>query len=340
MKPVLRSSSHPLEVRMNLSLRKAGTLLVAGLAFAACSTDSNDSPLSPPLGMATVDDGFISIKVCKVIVDPAATGSKLANEDVEGFGEEVFFETSEGDFSLFAGNGTGPNPTLDCTDDFVSRPWKTGEILVPVGSDFSVTEVATTASGGTVAISSVSLIPFNDVGGCVDLVDMTATLTDVGNNPCTAEAGEPYKLVFKNIFEQGDDETGFEGCTPGGWRNNYDGSASPNDWWENNPLDPSDSFASTFGVLPEELEQLGFDANLTLLQALNQDSNRGGLSLVKHATAALLNSLDPDVDYFYTETEVRDMFDDAFEALLAGDRDTSNDIKDMFDEANNLGCPQ
>jgi hypothetical protein len=132
--------------------------------------------------------------------------------------------------------------------------------------------------------------------------------------------------------------TGMEGCTPGGWRNNYDGSRSPNDWWLNNELDPDDLFTEVWDVTAEQLDELGLNGDLTLLEALNIDSGRGGLNFLKHATAALLNSLDPDVLYPYTESDVRSMFETGFMALLDGER--ANDIKDMFDEANNLGCPQ
>lgn len=326
---------------MHRSLKKAGTLLVAGLAFAACSTDSNDSPLSPPLGMAVVEDGHVTFEVCKIIVTsfPPPPGEVMF--DAEGVGEVVTFElTPGGTQTVIAANGTGQSPVAQC-DRSTNPQAFTEEIKVPIGGELTITELAETA-GGTLTLVSSAMLPFpTSFPGCdvstITRDGQTVTVASVGD-VCTPEEGEPYKFIFKNTFEPGHDETGMEGCTPGGWRNNYDGSPSPNDWWENNELDPDDRFTEVWGVTAEELEELGLDPALTLLEALNIDSGRNGLNFLKHATAALLNSLDPDVAYPYTEAEVRADFETGFDALLDGER--PNDIKDKFDAANNLGCDQ
>ncbi|MEJ2538792.1 MAG: hypothetical protein P8188_02205 [Gemmatimonadota bacterium] len=122
---------------------------------------------------------------------------------------------------------------------------------------------------------------------------------------------------------------GLEGCTPGGWRNN-DGTKGPNDWWESTPYTTSTLFSDVFG------ETAGLPADLTLKDALFYNSNEGGLALVKHATAAVLNASSDAVDYPYTEAEVVEMFQAAWADLEADD----NETKDMFDAANNLGCSQ
>lgn len=319
---------------MNLSLRKAGTLLVAGLAFAACSPDSNDSPLSPPLGEQVAPAQDIEVRVCKVYRDLDAAGDYDFDVSVDG-GEASTI-------NLTAGNGIGENPLLGCVGSAVEF------INITRGQTLNIIELA--AAAGLAELESISIVPFPNCSASNDLENgETEILFDDTN--CVEGS---YTVTFKNLSLD-DPPGGGEGCTPGGWRNNYDGSASPNDWWENNPLDPNDSFAAVWSdddpldangdfVLTEEqlisLGLVGEDGPYTLLEALNQDSNRGGLSLVKHATAALLNSLDPDVNYPYTDVEVRTMFEAAFTALLAGDTDTSGDIKDMFDEANNLGCTQ
>ena len=74
---------------------------------------------------------------------------------------------------------------------------------------------------------------------------------------------------------------------------------------------------------------------LTLREALDYNSNSGGEALLKHAAAAVLNAAHPDVDYPYSVSEVVDMFGDAWADLEAD----NNETKDMFDAANNLGCP-
>ena len=308
---------------MNLSLRKAGTLLVAGLAFAACSTESNDSPLTPPLGMAELGDDAVSFVVCKVIVndaDPESPG-------IEGVGEMVSFEaTPGGSFDLVAANGTTA-PVAQCdSGSNVSE-----EINVPIGSDISVTELAETSGGGMVSLSSFSVVSSIAVSGSCYSDDgiRTATVPNVGDANCTPEAGEPYKLIFKNLYSVGEDETGMDGCTPGAWRNQDGTGRNGRNRWTGTPYDLTTTFESVFGA-----GSIG-DSELTLREALDINSNRDGRALLKHAAAAALNAAHVDVAYPYSlETVVSD-FLAAWADLEADD----NATKDKFDAANNLGCP-
>jgi hypothetical protein len=114
-----------------------------------------------------------------------------------------------------------------------------------------------------------------------------------------------------------------EGCTPGYWRNHADR-------WVG--VAPTDDFDATFGV---DL----FDPDITLGTAIWLGG--GGVdAFARHATAALLNayakadgSLGQFVNYPYTVAEVIQMVQDAVA------NDTIEATKDLFEAANELGCP-
>lgn len=118
-------------------------------------------------------------------------------------------------------------------------------------------------------------------------------------------------------------DNGPQGCTPGYWRNHADR------WVE---VDPADDFDTTFGV---DL----FDPNITLGTAIWLGG--GGINaFARHATAALLNawakadgSLDQFVNYPYTVDQVLQMVLDAVA------NETIEETKDLFEAANELGCP-
>jgi hypothetical protein len=114
-----------------------------------------------------------------------------------------------------------------------------------------------------------------------------------------------------------------EGCTPGYWRNHADR-------WVG--VAPGDDFDTTFGV---DL----FDPDITLGVAIWLTG--GGVNaFARHATAALLNAYAMDlgsngqfVDYPYTVAEVIQMVQDAVAD------ETIEETKDLFEAANELGCP-
>jgi hypothetical protein len=114
-----------------------------------------------------------------------------------------------------------------------------------------------------------------------------------------------------------------EGCTPGYWRNH-------GDRWSG--AAPGDDFDTTFGV---DL----FNPDITLGQAIWLGG--GGVNaLARHATAALLNSYGgvPNsngvtVVYPYTTLQVIQMVQDAVA------NDTIETTKDLFEAANEAGCP-
>jgi hypothetical protein len=104
---------------------------------------------------------------------------------------------------------------------------------------------------------------------------------------------------------------GMEGCTPGYWKNHHDA-------W---PVADA-PFDSIFGVGPD----------MMLSEALELKGG-GEKAFLRHAAAAYLNAVNPEVNYFYTLADVHTMVNAAY---VSGEFEI---YKDMFDVANNLGCP-
>jgi hypothetical protein len=109
---------------------------------------------------------------------------------------------------------------------------------------------------------------------------------------------------------------GGEGCTPGYWKNHLDS-------WVG--VSPNDKFKDVFGC----------GGNVKLINALNEG---GGMedALKRHAVAALLNALNPGVDYPFSAA---DIIAATCAALASGDDATIEAQKNAFDTANNAGCP-
>lgn len=110
-----------------------------------------------------------------------------------------------------------------------------------------------------------------------------------------------------------------EGCTPGFWRQDHH-----YEYWTN--YSPSDQFNSVFGVADPE--------NPTLGEAI--DNPGPGVKILRfHAVAGLLNASSPEVNYTYTESEVKQMVQQAY---ATGDYEH---YKNLLAEANEAGgdCP-
>jgi hypothetical protein len=346
--------------------RLAGVGALAALVFtAACDSPESTAPsgLEPPELAFNSTRNFVesgAIWVCQETPSPDdvgqysfTLGGEVGSDGTYGFPVEgpstevgtLQIEGSVYDDPNWSGN---PQETESCVR-IGAPPTGTFVITLETPATFGHETGVTNPNRWAYGEASFGNFLFGDSYRDDIDCDGDGSIGDTSEDGLTTQEGEcPLRLStpesgaivwFKFEPDEGPPPpTGMQGCTPGGWRNNYDGSRSPNDWWENNELDPEDPFTEAWGVTAEQLEELGLDGDLTLLEALNINSGRGGLNFLKHATAALLNSLDPDVLYPYTESEVRSMFETGFMALLDGDR--ANDIKDMFDEANNLGCPQ
>jgi hypothetical protein len=114
--------------------------------------------------------------------------------------------------------------------------------------------------------------------------------------------------------------TGGEGCTPGYWK-----QSQHFDSWEG--YSPSQTYQSVFGVTTF--------GSKTLLQVLKQGGG-GANALGRLSVAALLAAANPDVAFPMTSTDV---INQTKAALLSGDKDTIESLKDELDAFANLGCP-
>ena len=141
-------------------------------------------------------------------------------------------------------------------------------------------------------------------------------------------------------------ERGDEGCTPGYWKQEQHWDS----WYT---YVPANGFFDVFNrtitikwsmkveqplINKKTLVQANGPGkplpttNPTLLQALQ--ANGGGINaLARHAVAALLNASSPNVSYPYTVDEVIEM------TQAAIDLESFNATKDLFETANEAGCP-
>jgi hypothetical protein len=144
------------------------------------------------------------------------------------------------------------------------------------------------------------------------------------HSPLHPRNGQLPNISHYNVCYTPFPPAGDQGCTPGYWRNHADR-------WVG--VAPSDDFNATFGVVDL------FDLDITLGHAIWLGGG-GNNAFARHATAALLNAYggvpnadDTTVAYPYTVAEVIQMVQDA---VANG---TIEATKDLFEEANELGCP-
>jgi hypothetical protein len=113
----------------------------------------------------------------------------------------------------------------------------------------------------------------------------------------------------------------FYGCTPGYWKQKHHF-----DSWPNPPVDPAaTTFFDAFSVVPT-------NGDVLLAKALRIGGG-GENALLRHASAAYLNAMSPDVDYFFTPDEVIAIVQDAY---ATGDFENA---KDRLATENERGCP-
>jgi hypothetical protein len=121
--------------------------------------------------------------------------------------------------------------------------------------------------------------------------------------------------------------TGNQGCTPGFWKNNTKAweSTAPNVYPKNTRLE------SAFNNVPDHLD------NKTFLEALKFQGNVGPEGrLLRHAVAALLNTVHFDVAYqIGDESILKSMVN----AALAGSKADMEALSSQLDRWNNAGCP-
>lgn len=153
--------------------------------------------------------------------------------------------------------------------------------------------------------------------GMVQTQDQSDSAADGANrmNPWTVTLnfdGEVYLLADFGYQHQ---SIGGMGCTPGYWKQKHHF-----DSWVN--YDQDDLYDEIFGV----------DYGKTLLKALKQGGGHEK-ALGRHATAALLNAGNPQVDYAFTTGQIIQMVQDAY---ATGDFEGA---KNKLEHENESGCP-
>ncbi len=141
----------------------------------------------------------------------------------------------------------------------------------------------------------------------------TPTPTDTEQTPTDT----PTPTATMTATSTNTPTSGGQGCTPGYWK-----QRQHLDSWM--VYSPSDDYETVFGV----------DASftLTLLDTLKQGGGKE-YALGRHAVAALLNSVNPDVSYFYSSAEVISLVQEAYAT------GNFNDYKDLLQAQNEAGCP-
>lgn len=128
-------------------------------------------------------------------------------------------------------------------------------------------------------------------------------------------------------------EIGYEGCTPGYWKNHTD------NWEEATPTKP---YATAF------VQARGNVAGLTFLQALQAKGGPGldgaAQILARASTAAYLNAAHEGLGYPWRRlTDGKDdrppLIATVNAAYASGDRATMLALASRLDADNNLGCP-
>ena len=278
------------------------------LVLAACEQTDSPTGLQPPdAALNTAMQTQVvagSVIVCQTVQAGSTTETGYYELDVDG------------SVTPFMITGTAPWPTA-----LGNGPIMTAEAPGCVELE--------NVSGDAMRVRVLNATGFATSGNRVSNSTSTWTFPGAQSNPAIDPDNPGSTAWFKPILEDVPEE-GMEGCTPGAWRNQDGTGRNGKNRWIGTGYDLGDSFETVFGVdLTGELD------GLTLRAALDYDSNSGGTALLKHATAALLNAAHPDVDYPYSVAEVISMFQSAWADLEAD----NNATKDMFDVANNLGCP-
>ncbi len=158
-------------------------------------------------------------------------------------------------------------------------------------------------------------LPINIPAGATSLTVQAFSRDD--NNTGALPASFSWIGASLAVPTEPPDGGGGQGCTPGYWK-----QSQHFDSWVGYTTDQD--YETVFGV----------DASFTktLLGALGQGGG-GQKALGRHATAALLNAANPDVDYLYTTAEIIAMVQSAY---ASGDFEG---VKNQFEFQNELGCP-
>jgi hypothetical protein len=122
---------------------------------------------------------------------------------------------------------------------------------------------------------------------------------------------------------------GDQGCTPGYWKNHADS-------WPASGYSTGQKVQSAFGEA-SRYPSFGSAALLDALSFQGGSGVEGGVgNLLRAATASLLNSSHPGVDFPRTSPQVTSAVN---AALASGNRDQMLDLASALDADNNSGCP-
>lgn len=224
---------------------------------------------------------------------------------------------SSATFSVSATSGTlvaGASVTLDAEPVF--DPSACTVIWQSTGPEdvvVTVTEVEMTPG------TSIEAMYVLDAPGSVNLETGTATANVNGSTGAL--------IVFKNAGTP-EEEEGFEGCTPGFWR-----QAHHHQYWTG--FSPAAAWTTAFDD-PGSHRAPGrngatFNGSTPLGTAVAFGGG-GIFALARHAVAALLNASSADVDYPMSVAGVQALVNDALES---GDYE---EAKNIFEAYNELGC--
>ncbi|MEN8205343.1 MAG: hypothetical protein ABFS24_04940 [Pseudomonadota bacterium] len=183
------------------------------------------------------------------------------------------------------------------------------------------------SNGGTVHdVQGGKYLVFN-LTGIAGTETIRLDVTNDGNTPaCSGGATiEGVNSIISGVFISGTSvcapPSGGDGCTPGFWKQRQHFSA----WVA--PYSPGTLFNDVF-------DNVSRFNGLNLRQVLR--AKGGGIyALGRHTVAALLNAANPDVDYGMTAADVIDDFN----AVFPGTKAEYTAQKNIFAEANELGCP-
>lgn len=192
-----------------------------------------------------------------------------------------------------------------------------------------------TVGGGPTEILGPMPPPFQAFQGAewdnfIHPITIPAGVPEVTVEPVSGPGDNPASLVWSltGLSVPVPQEGGGQGCTPGYWRqpHHFDSwtTYEPDDSIE----DPFDIPSSVMLARPER----GEAEDLTLIEGLEL---RGGdvNALIRHAIAALLNAVSPDVSYDLSVSEVKSKFN---AAISGGDIEGT---KNEFEGFNEQGCP-
>ncbi len=225
------------------------------------------------------------------------------------------------DIELSDDHGTPGDTSDDFTPVFIGGD-ADSDGLLDVGETWIYEASTVVTAGQYTNLGAVTGTPADADGNPVPSLPQP-TDTDLDNHFGAQVAIDIEKFV-RGVHEE--TAGGGEGLTPGFWKTHSEYGPAPLAGWPETGYAPDDGWEAIFGI--------DVPGAPTLLDALNAAG--GGLdALLRHSTAALLNAAQPNVDYAYAVSQVISLTRDA---ILSGDADRIESVKDQFVMQNELGA--